>query len=81
MLELDRCFWTSDETLGVVHVPGCISAAIYGPEKCTCVREDSMRERLYAAYRRIERAERHLDWCRSQMRAAGLREFPKHGEI
>lgn len=81
MADLDRCYWYMDDDLGKLHIPGCAGAAVYGPSGCTCVRDDSMRERLAASYRRLQRSERYADWARDQLIAAGLPFAPPVGEI
>ena len=70
-VEVELAFFANDE-LGKVHIPGCAGAAVYGPASCTCVRDDSLRERLRIAFQRIERAERYGDWARDQLISAGL---------
>ena len=77
----DSCYWTEDPEVGRVLIPGCWGCVTNGPEACTCVREESWRQKFAAACRRIEEADRNLRWARRALRDAGLREFPLVGEI
>jgi len=81
MPDPDQCYWTEDEEVGLILIPGCWGCVINGPEACTCVREESWRQKFSAACRRIEEAELYSRWAQRQLREAGLREFPLVGEI
>lgn len=81
MAEVDRCYWYFSDELGKIHIPGCMGAAINGPGGCTCVRDDTLRQRLHIAFQRIEKERRLSDWRADQLVAAGLPSFPKVGVL
>lgn len=81
MPDPDQCYWTEDEEVGMILIPQCWGCVINGPAACTCVREESWRQKFEAACRRIETAERYAKWARLQLSENGLREFPLVGEI
>mgnify|MGYP006961553976 CR=1 FL=1 len=57
----DRCRWMNDKEIGRWHLPGCMGAAVYGPDGCTCEpvsREQALEDRIERLEDRIEKLER-----------------------
>jgi len=71
-VSLDICHWVKDgKTL--VQIPGCMGAAVYGPESCTC---DLPLSRIENAERRAEEAEELAGEFRDRLNHTG-REYQK----
>jgi hypothetical protein len=56
---VSRCRWISDPKIGRWHLPGCMGAAVYGPNGCTCIQPSrrELEERIEALERRITQLE------------------------
>lgn len=58
-----RCYWAMDKEIGRYHVPGCMGAAVYGPNGCTCSavsRKKAIEQKYVDLERRVEELERRL---------------------
>lgn len=40
----ERCHWETDPIIGRWHYPGCMGAAVYGPDGCTCPPKPSKKD-------------------------------------
>lgn len=81
-----RCHWARAQGVGLFHVPGCMGAAVYGPESCTCKQPLSDKEQNWrAAYRataaKLERANARIEWLEQELKNAGKRHIPIVGEV
>lgn len=61
----ERCRWVTDKKIGRWHLPGCMGAAVYGPNGCTCqarapLEDDSpsLEDRVEALEARLAKPER-----------------------
>lgn len=66
MPEHSACYWIREAGGDRIHIPGCMGAAVQGPEACTCEHPESGIERAHAV---IRRQVDHLARLRSRLEA------------
>lgn len=81
-----HCHWARAPGVGLFHVPGCMGAAVYGPDGCTCKlplsdKETNWRRKYRATAKALLRAKDRIGWLEQELQRAGVRHIPLVGEV